>query len=1463
MLQRIPSFVLGIAMGLPISIPGASAATTTVLSQTPLFVSEAAPPMNMLVVAKDHKLFAPAYNDASDIDEDGVLDIYYKPSIDYTGYFDSYKCYSHDGSMFVPVATTADKTCSGQSSARWSGDYLNYLTMSRIDVLRKVFYGGYRYTDTTSDTILERVFIPNDAHSWGKEYLSIARDGYNIANYTPISPPTNNKYVLFANTSRPSSGTNNIGSYTNGVLPKLRVVLSDGQGSKNYRIWGWVSRESWQGTNFITNTNRTDDELSTAGTPRLAYDLTVRVKTCVSGLLESNCTQYGSTYKPTGMLHDYGASDKMYFGLMTGTYTNNLQGGALRKAPTTSFTDEYETSTGRFLTNTTPSNSNSSRTYVNGRGIVATLDRLIFTDNCSKSNDNPFPNSECLDWGNPLGEMTYETLRYYAGQSSANSDYASGSKDTTLGLTQATWSNPYSASNIKSCAAPFMTLISDVNPSYDSDVPGSSLGNSARPSDDLGFDFTTIGDTLWTREFNGSKSVNIGQTSATNDSAPTAKTASSFATIRGLPEEPTRQGSYSTPALTYFGSQNSISASGNHPVQSFSVALSSTLPNIQIKSGNGAVIFKPYGMVANTSGIVMQLTGFYMDTMANTTDLNSDSSINEGRPYYKFRVVYDDAGQNSDYDMDSIVLYTVQREASGNVSITSETDYSVSGSESHMGYTIAGTTKDGIYLEVTGGVGGTTGASSATAKQFKFDTPPGKWAGECNNNGSYSSSCSSLRLPGRSGGNKALTAGTSTTRLFTPASNASVTTLENPMWYAAKYGKNDLTIWDTNNDGTPDNYFLVSNPTKLQTQLKSAFDGILQLNSSVTSPTVSSEAAQDNSTSDTTYTYTTSFSATDWTGDLKKTNTATSAIVWRAASLLSASDRNIYFGGTDGARTEFTWSNLTAAQKALLNRNAAGTVDSQGEARVNFIRGSNTSFRSRSSLLGDIVNSSPLLVTGADYDTARANQLESSSNYATFKSSQDRNVIYVGANDGMLHAFDADTGEELFAFVPKAVIASLPALTASDYGEEGGTEHQYFVDGSPVARDVYFNGGWHKVMLGSLGAGGREIFALDITNPELPELLWEFTNENDADMGYSVPKPNIARLHNGKWVALIPNGYESGNSLKAVLFVVDIETGEVLSKLEATPTLNSGEAASSLGNGLSRITDSDFNGDGIADYAYAGDLLGNLWRFDLLDTSADTPLLSATTEDTFTVSFGGAPLYVARDDNGNRQPITAAPTLLKHPNGIGYLGIFGTGRYLSNTDKTSTIQQSLYAIWDRKTAGEATTTSLSETKTRSNLTQQELTATTFNGSAVFTVSSNTVDWYDGSGNADSNVDQWGWYLDFTQSGERLIYNMNLYGNTLVLATITPDDNACSAGMTGTVYGLNPRTGGATRYNTFDLNGDGTYDNYSGFIIDGGDFSISDGQVYVNDNEDGTSETPLDAGVSEGRQTWRQLTTEEE
>jgi type IV pilus assembly protein PilY1 len=179
---------------------------------TPPFLTAAAPPLVMLVMGRSHKLYYEAYNDASDLDGDGDLDVGYKPDeIDYYGYFDSYKCYEYDSGgkkMFRPkslsvanAAGTNFKACAGANE--WGGDFLNYLTMSRMDAMRKVLYGGYRAQDDADDkeTVLQRVYIPNDAHSWGKEYTNVATDGYDITEYSPLSLPNANTRHLFASTS--------------------------------------------------------------------------------------------------------------------------------------------------------------------------------------------------------------------------------------------------------------------------------------------------------------------------------------------------------------------------------------------------------------------------------------------------------------------------------------------------------------------------------------------------------------------------------------------------------------------------------------------------------------------------------------------------------------------------------------------------------------------------------------------------------------------------------------------------------------------------------------------------------------------------------------------------------------------------------------------------------------------------------------------------------------------------------------------------------------------------------------------------------------------------------------------------------------------------------------------------------------------------------------------------------------
>ncbi len=182
-------------------------AATPVISDTPLFLNQSATPLNMLVLSRDHRLYYEAYNDASDLNSDGVIDVGYKGylpassgGIDYYGYFESNRCYTYDtaNKLFKPAGVAgANKTC----SSKWSGDWLNYMTMSRIDALRKVLYGGLRSSDSDTDTVLQRAYIPQDAHSWGKEYTSIAVDGYDIRLYTPLGLPDTNSRHLFANTT--------------------------------------------------------------------------------------------------------------------------------------------------------------------------------------------------------------------------------------------------------------------------------------------------------------------------------------------------------------------------------------------------------------------------------------------------------------------------------------------------------------------------------------------------------------------------------------------------------------------------------------------------------------------------------------------------------------------------------------------------------------------------------------------------------------------------------------------------------------------------------------------------------------------------------------------------------------------------------------------------------------------------------------------------------------------------------------------------------------------------------------------------------------------------------------------------------------------------------------------------------------------------------------------------------------
>jgi len=304
-------------------------------------------------------------------------------------------------------------------------------------------------------------------------------------------------------------------------------------------------------------------------------------------------------------------------------------------------------------------------------------------------------------------------------------------------------------------------------------------------------------------------------------------------------------------------------------------------------------------------------------------------------------------------------------------------------------------------------------------------------------------------------------------------------------------------------------------------------------------------------------------------------------------------------------------------------------------------------------------------------------------------------VVYVGANDGMLHAFDAQMttsgGQELFAVVPNATYLGpdgKPAESGLRALSDNAYLHRYYVNATPFARDVDFKraGGtiesnpdshdWRSLLVFGLGKGGRSYVALDITDTPTTsttettianKVLWEFTDE---DMGFSYGRPGIVKTRKWGWVVIIAGGYNNvlGTSKtsvpgQGVLFVLDPKTGTLLQKIYT----NEGSAANPAG--LAHFTGyvQDY-ADMTVDYVYAGDLLGNMWRFDFSSPTNNVPNPTS-------------PILHLRDSLGNPQPVTTEPRVDPGPDLVRYLFV-GTGRLLHTNDRDNKQQQTFYALRD-------------------------------------------------------------------------------------------------------------------------------------------------------------------------------------
>ncbi|HIV73173.1 MAG TPA: PQQ-binding-like beta-propeller repeat protein [Candidatus Aquabacterium excrementipullorum] len=634
-------------------------------------------------------------------------------------------------------------------------------------------------------------------------------------------------------------------------------------------------------------------------------------------------------------------------------------------------------------------------------------------------------------------------------------------------------------------------------------------------------------------------------------------------------------------------------------------------------------------------------------------------------------------------------------------------------------------------------------------------------------------------------------------------------------------------LWHTavNGRGT---FYSATNPSELKTGLTSFINSVNAATSSAAAPTLSTANL---STTGSNYAFGVTFCAAKWFGDLARysVNATTGAVSttpdWSesgsgkdctdsSATLattplldkIAYDSRVIYtYDSSAGALIPFKWASLNstmqgyfkvAAMTSLSQMCSSGStclptasqIDSTtagsntgagGINLVNYLRGdrsnegtANTAYYfPRTHVLGDIVSGQPVYVQAPLYGYA-------DSGYAAFKSSNAgrQGMVYVNANDGMVHAFNADTGAEVWAYLPSLVLPSLYKLADKNYA----SNHVFLNDGTLSQADVYYGGAWHTILVGGLGAGGRGFYALDVTTPASPKILWEFTYDtsksspyiSDADLGYAFGTPVVTKLSDGTWTVVLTSGYNnvSPGSGHGILYVLNAQTGAIIKKIDngvGTTTGGgtvSGCSAAPCPSGLAKISGWLESGtNNTSPYIYGGDLYGNLWRFNIASLTAGGG--SATAQS----------LATLMDSTGTRQPVTTRPELgLVSNQRVIYVG---TGAYLGVSDISSTGTQSLYAIKDTL----ATSSSSLYGSPRANTCSASSTTGCF-VKQILSTSGNARIATSSVGYAVSMSTMYGWYEDLPLSGERINVDPTLQEGVLIYVSNVPSTTgACSVG----------------------------------------------------------------------------------
>lgn len=1635
-------------------------------------------PQVVLNVSRDHQLFYKAYNDYSDLDGDGTQDLTYEHQIDYYGYFDSYKCYNYSSGngRFEPASVSGTKYCSGN----WSGNFLNWVSMSRMDATRKLLIGGLRSTDTASLTVLERAHLPGDGHSWAKYY-----NGADISRLTPFSPPLSTTYVDVETSSEirvgPYSGdtastpgwnvapynaaphtatrkfplggvaTYQIGdqvridapefddtymvggvvsvSTASGGTVEIRIDpdsvifegakanpadsdFRDAQTSKfrltnlsrtgltfcntnfsnatlsqadtsppllrvaqgNYELWGaneqvqckWFEeRNNTQGSFFAafrSNGNRAllsglnasgENARRVAAAPYQATALgvgsregefIVRVVACDSALLgNERCKRYPSgNYKPIGLLQQYGDDGDLKFALFTPTWDKNVSGGVLRKAMADMRNEVNVTTNGTFITSYS--------------GIVKTLNKMRVYNYNSTVGDNyggdgctyqrtgigngltdAVTEGNCSSWGNPMSELYAESLRYLAkGTVTAGFAQAASGKDVTLGMPATiAWTDPIEAQRY---CSPLNVLNFNASvSSYDwNAIPNGGLAGAPNAA--------TLTTSLGTEE-GLTGNIFIGENGTLDDNLCSIKSLVGLGTARGLcPEAPALEGSYNMAGLAWWARTNKIRSDLTIPgtdkqslrVTTYGIQLATNTPKIDVplRGGGKVTILPAYRLDKSSTGAGPFGGGAIVDFRVVSLDTANGTG--------KFYINWEDSAQGGDYDQDMWGTITYQvLDGGAKIRITTDAVSASTNRGQGFGYVISGTTKDGPHFH-----------SGIYDFDYTDPTSPQVYADNALINGGT--------IVNASGGcTNCILTDPPTYVTYDVTGVAAAKVLNDPLWYASKYGgftdtngnsKPDLrSEWDTRSvdgspipDGVPDTYFLVTNPGALEDSLSRVFQAILSKTSSGTAAAVVAnssrgfgaifqalfEARRSDSNA----------REARWLGDLQgiwvdsagllredldgnktlgnytvdpaiqfffdtnvqppraryKRLTNASAdpneftpgavggdglpagttleledlkTLWNARKTLSGlsstglDTQRAFAAPAETGRHLLTWvdanrdgtvvqsevknfawgsGGIDASNFAYLNSNSSA----EAQNIVNWTRGIEVGGL-RNRLLdytnsgspevhrfGDIVNSTP---AAAGSPSEAFNLLYDDSTYSNFAAryTPRRQVVYAGANDGMLHAFHAGffdqrtlrfargvgtsrvhkLGAELWGYVPGNLLPHLRWLSDPNY------THVFYVDGSPYifdakvfTPDADHPDGWGTLLAVNFRTGGGTITVdtqldglgaansdgstaddfksraatvlLDVSNPENPPKVLA---EIPVDEGWQLGRPTVALFR------------KTDNSLNKFYLIVpsgpNVELGTRVAS-NRTFKMRVYDLASLVGGTVSPVRTMD-GPSGSGDLSFASDPASVDYDLDYLSEAiyfgtVKTPASGVEfTGSLFKIDTGESPTpasWTIRLVYDTQRPITARPTAALDDKRERYVYV-GTGRLLSALDADSVAIQRIYGIKDKSLSlsspGALPATGLVDV---SNVTVTG--GGSVNGSTPF---STYLASFDSAG---------GWYRNLSAStvlggSERVISNQAVFSGLLLTTAYTPSRDLCANLGTSRLFVLNYKAGVAS------------------------------------------------------------------